>query len=180
MDNALSCDAAIDRRAFMKTVGFTGAGLVASQAGGHAQAGANEVPRRAFGKTGVEVSALGLGGHTLGEARDENEAIRIVHQAVDAGITFMDNASEYHDGRSEEWMGKAIEGRRDKVFLMTKVCTHGRDAKEGMRQLEQSLRRHKTDHLDLWQVHEVISTWARSARMASHPCGRETLEGRRR
>jgi aryl-alcohol dehydrogenase-like predicted oxidoreductase len=68
----------------------------------------------------------------------------------------MDNAWEYHDGRSEDWMGKALKGRRDKVFLMTKVCTHGRDAGVAMKQLEESLKRLQTDHLDLWQVHEVV------------------------
>jgi aryl-alcohol dehydrogenase-like predicted oxidoreductase len=114
------------------------------------------IPRRAFGRTGVEVSAIGLGGYDLGKNRVEQEAIRIVHEALDAGIDFFDNAWEYNDGRSEEWMGKALEGRRDKVFLMTKVCTHGRDRQTAMNQLEESLRRLKTDYLDLWQVHEVI------------------------
>jgi aryl-alcohol dehydrogenase-like predicted oxidoreductase len=68
----------------------------------------------------------------------------------------MDNAWEYHDGKSERIMGKALADRRDRVFLMTKVCTHGRDQQEAMRQLEQSLRRLKTDHLDLWQIHECV------------------------
>src|SRR5436190_2027472 len=76
--------------------------------------------------------------------------------ARQGGITFMDNAWDYHDGRSEEWMGEALQGRRDQVFLMTKVCSHGRDGKVALRQLEQSLRRLKTDHLDLWQIHEVV------------------------
>jgi aryl-alcohol dehydrogenase-like predicted oxidoreductase len=89
-------------------------------------------------------------------AGSQREGIRIVHAAIDAGITFMDNAWEYHDGRSEEILGKALGDRRDRVFLMTKVCTHGRDKREAMRQLEQSLRRLKTDHLDLWQIHECV------------------------
>src|SRR5690606_19311241 len=63
---------------------------------------------------------------------------------------------EYHDGKSEEWIGAGIRDRRDKVFLMTKVCTHGRDRHVGMQQLEDSLRRLKTDYLDLWQIHEVV------------------------
>jgi aryl-alcohol dehydrogenase-like predicted oxidoreductase len=121
-----------------------------------APSGGDAVPRRPLGKTGVEVSILGIGGSTLGDARIESEAIRIVHEAVDAGITFMDNAWEYHDGRGEEWMGKALRGRRDQVFLMTKVCTHGRDRAVAMRQLEDSLRRLQTDHIDLWQIHEVV------------------------
>jgi aryl-alcohol dehydrogenase-like predicted oxidoreductase len=102
------------------------------------------------------VSALGMGGYHLGLIGSEREAISLVHQAIDAGICFMDNAWEYHDGVSEVRMGKALDkGWREKVFLMTKVCTHGRNAKVAMQQLEESLRRLKTDHLDLWQVHEV-------------------------
>jgi aryl-alcohol dehydrogenase-like predicted oxidoreductase len=116
----------------------------------------NGIPRRALGRTGVEVSALALGGSHLAEAKSERESIRIVHEAIDNGLTFMDNAWEYHEGRSEEIAGRALEGKRHQVFLMSKVCTHGRDKKIAMRQLEQSLKRLKTDHLDLWQVHEVI------------------------
>lgn len=114
-----------------------------------------EIPRRALGKTGEYVSALGLGGFHLGLIGSEREAIRIVHAAIDAGITFMDNAWEYNDGKSEQRLGKALVNRRDRVFLMSKVCTHGRNAKVGMRQLDESLRRLKTDYLDLWQIHEV-------------------------
>ncbi|HEU5256052.1 MAG TPA: aldo/keto reductase [Vicinamibacterales bacterium] len=113
-----------------------------------------QIPHRPLGTTGVQVSALGLGGYHIAMAGSEREGIRIVHAAIDAGVTFMDNAWEYHDGRSETIMGKAIADRRDRVFLMTKVCTHGRDKREAMRQLEQSLRRLKTDYLDLWQIHE--------------------------
>jgi aryl-alcohol dehydrogenase-like predicted oxidoreductase len=116
----------------------------------------DQVSRRPLGTTGVDVSILALGGAHLGKAGSEREATRIVHEAIDAGLTFMDNAWEYHDGRSEEWMGRALEGRRHKAFLMTKVCTHGRDKRVAMQQLEQSLRRLRTDYLDLWQIHEVI------------------------
>ena len=75
---------------------------------------------------------------------------------MDGGINFLDNAWEYHDGKSEIWMGRALQGRRDKAFLMTKVCSHGRDAKVALRQLEDSLKRLKTDYIDLWQIHEVV------------------------
>jgi predicted aldo/keto reductase-like oxidoreductase len=102
------------------------------------------------------VSALGLGGYHLGKLTTITEAVRLVHEAIDAGLTFMDNAWEYHDGESERRMGRAIHDRRSSVFLMTKVCTHGRSASVAMRQLEQSLRRLKTDHLDLWQIHECV------------------------
>ncbi len=115
----------------------------------------DSIPRRALGTTGEYVSAIGLGGYHLGEISTERDAIEVVHAAIDAGITFMDNAWEYHEGKSEVRMGRALEGRRDQVFLMTKVCTHGRDAKVAMRQLDQSLRRLKTDYVDLWQVHEI-------------------------
>src|ERR1041385_9276197 len=89
-------------------------------------------------------------------AKNEDEATRIVHEALDAGVNFFDNAWEYHDGRSEEWMGKALEGRRHEAFWMTKVCSHGRDKHVAMQQLGESLRRLRTDYLDLWQIHEVI------------------------
>jgi len=115
-----------------------------------------EIPRRPFGRHDELVSALALGGYHLGLVGNQREAIRIVHAAIDAGITFMDNAWEYHEGESEEILGKALVGRRDQVFLMTKVCTHGRDRAVAMRQLKQSLRRLKTDHVDLWQVHECV------------------------
>ena len=113
----------------------------------------DHVSRRPLGTTGVDVSMLALGGAHLGKAGSEREAIRIVHEAIDAGLTFMDNAWEYHEGRSEEWMGRALEGRRHNAFLMTKLCTHGRDKRIAMEQLEQSLRRLRTDYLDLWQMH---------------------------
>jgi aryl-alcohol dehydrogenase-like predicted oxidoreductase len=113
------------------------------------------IPVRPFGRhVDQTVSALGLGGYHLGSIPSVREAIRVVHAAIDAGVTFLDNAWEYHEHESEERMGRAIEGRRDQVFLMTKVCTHGRDGKVAMRQLDDSLRRLKTDRLDLWQVHE--------------------------
>jgi predicted aldo/keto reductase-like oxidoreductase len=115
-----------------------------------------EIPQRPLGDSGVLVSAIGLGGYHLAMAGSEHEAVDIVHAAIDAGVTFMDNAWEYHDGKSEKIMGKALAGRRDRVFLMTKVCTHGRDKREAMKQLEQSLRRLKTDYIDLWQIHECV------------------------
>ena len=113
-----------------------------------------EIPRRRFGRHRDLVSALGLGGYHVGAVGTEREAVRVIHAAIDGGVTFLDNAWEYHDGKSEIRMGKAIRDRRQQVFLMTKVCTHGRDAKTAMRQLEQSLRRLHTDYLDLWQIHE--------------------------
>ena len=107
------------------------------------------VPRRPFGRHPDPVSIIGLGGYHLGKAKTIAEAVRIVHEAIDAGVNFLDNAWEYHDGESEKRMGRAIADRRESVFLMTKVCTHGRDARVAMRQLDESLRRLRTDYLDL-------------------------------
>src|ERR1700726_653590 len=82
------------------------------------------IPVRNFGNHSDQISVLGLGGHHLGDAEDEKTAVQIVHQAVDGGVIFFDNCWEYNRGKSENWMGKGLKGRRDRVFLMTKVCTH--------------------------------------------------------
>jgi aryl-alcohol dehydrogenase-like predicted oxidoreductase len=113
------------------------------------------IPVRPLGRTNMKVSALGLGGHHLGNASNEQEAIQIVHGALDGGITFFDNCWEYHNGASEELLGKGLKGKRAGVVLMTKVCTHGRDKNVAMQMLEQSLRRLQTDYLDVWQIHGV-------------------------
>jgi aryl-alcohol dehydrogenase-like predicted oxidoreductase len=155
-----------DRREFLQQAGATGAALsLAAALPLSAQqpappkltnTGPDQIPRKPFGRHDIQVSVIGLGGYSLGAANSYEEAEKILHEAVDAGVTFLDNAWEYHDGRSEEWMGKALKGRRDKVFLMTKVCTHGRGKDVAMQQLEESLKRLQTDHLDLWQVHECV------------------------
>lgn len=112
------------------------------------------LPRRQLGRTGVTVPILALGGWHFLKTSDE-EGHRIVQEAIDAGLTFFDNSWDYHNNRSEAVMGKALKGHRHEVFLMTKMCTHGRGKKIGMLHLEQSLRRLGTDYLDLWQIHEV-------------------------
>ena len=117
---------------------------------------ASPVPKRELGKTGMQVSALGVGGYHLGSTRDQKEATDLVARALDAGINFFDNAWEYHKGESELRLGAALKGKRDQAIVMSKVCTHGRDKAVGMRMLEESLRRLQTDHLDVWQIHEVI------------------------
>jgi aryl-alcohol dehydrogenase-like predicted oxidoreductase len=119
-------------------------------------ASATGVPQRVLGRTGEKVSMMCLGGWHIGATKDDAEAIRIMHAAIDEGLTFFDNAWDYHDGHSEELMGKALatDGRRKKVFLMTKNCE--RDYEGSKRNLEQSLRRLQTDHLDLWQFHEMV------------------------
>lgn len=113
------------------------------------------IPTRPLGNTGERVSILGYGGWDVVVGKTVEESIRHVHMAVDGGITFFDNAWEYNDGRSEEVMGKALalEGYRDKVFLMTKVCA--RDYEGVKRQINESLTRLQTDHVDLLQFHAI-------------------------
>lgn len=137
----------------------TVAGLTAPAVAGALQAtGTGEVPKRPFGKTGEQVALLGLGGHacTNPNKLDEAASLRLIQRAVDEGVTFLDNCWDYHDGVAEERMGKALAsgGRRDAVFLMTKVC--GRTAREAQQNLDDSLKRLRTDRLDLWQFHEII------------------------
>jgi len=119
------------------------------------QASNSGIPTRQFGRADARISILGFGGHHLGEAPDESTAVRILQEAVDGGITLFDNCWEYRRGKTELWMGAGLKGRRDKVFLMTKTCPHGRDASLALTMLEESLRRLQTDHLDLWQIHGI-------------------------
>jgi aryl-alcohol dehydrogenase-like predicted oxidoreductase len=140
----------VDRRTFVETL-MLGAAALAAQG----QPGA-EIPKRPLGRTGLEVSALGIGGYHLGSVNSENEAAQIIGEALDAGVNFFDNAWEYYQGLSEERLGRALKGKRDRAVVMTKVCTHGRDKNVAMRQLEESLTRLQTDHVDVWQIHEVI------------------------
>lgn len=144
----------VTRRGFLQS---TACGLCAASLLSQAWAGSgsNGVPTRPLGATGVQISMLGLGGHHACRGRDEDRAVRLIRKAIDMGVTFMDNAWEYHNGRAEEFMGKALlDGYRDKAFLMTKH--HGRDKKTAMQHLEDSLRRLHTDVIDLWQFHEIV------------------------
>jgi aryl-alcohol dehydrogenase-like predicted oxidoreductase len=152
------------RRAFLKTLGAAGAGAVfvgnAATVAAADTPAVGPVPKRKFGRHSEMISSLALGGATLARAASIEEATRIVAAAIDCGVTFFDNAWEYSTGRAEEWMGIALQGKRDKVFLMTKVCTHnqGQETKDkALAMLEDSLRRLKTDHLDLWQVHQILT-----------------------
>jgi aryl-alcohol dehydrogenase-like predicted oxidoreductase len=114
-----------------------------------------EMPYRPLGSTGEMVSIIGLGGHHIGTQADEKESIAIIRTAIDSGINFMDNSWGYNGGQSEIRMGKALrDGYRSKVFLMTKV--DGRDKKTAQNQIDDSLRRLKTDVIDLIQFHEII------------------------
>ena len=112
------------------------------------------LPTRQLGTTGEQVPILGMGGgHVAGANKQDSDVVRVIRQALDRGVTFLDNAWEYDGGRSEQLMGTALEGRRDEVFLMTKVCA--RDAGGAVSNLEDSLRRLRTDVIDLWQFHEI-------------------------
>jgi predicted aldo/keto reductase-like oxidoreductase len=148
--------AGVTRRNFMKMAIATGA-LAAAGPRVWAAEGTSEIPQRELGRTGERVSCLGLGGSHIGKVKDEAESLRIIRTAIDRGLTFMDNSWDYNDGDgvSETRMGKALrDGYRDKAFLMTTV--DGRTKKEAMKQLDESLKRLQTDHLDLWQLHECI------------------------
>ena len=116
----------------------------------------SEMPTRKLGKTGVEVSLIGLGGWHLGFKQiDEELAIRMIRTAIDSGINFMDNCWDYNEGASEERMGKALrDGYRERAFLMTKI--DGRTKQEAARQLDESLERMQTDYVDLVQHHEIL------------------------
>jgi uncharacterized protein len=114
------------------------------------------MPSRPLGSTGADVSVLCFGGwHFAQPELTDDQAIRLVQRAADSGFTFFDNAWDYHEGRSEDLMGQALSagGRRKNVFLMTKNCA--RDAAGTRQHLEESLRRLRTDYLDLWQFHEI-------------------------
>ncbi len=159
----------LTRRAFSSSVGAAGLLLASRRLAladapkgplpgapkeGDVKIPAGTMPKRKLGRTGVEVSLVAVGGYHIG-IPPEDEAIRILHAAIDHGVTFLDNCWDYNDGRSEERMGKALQGGyRSKVTLMTKL--DGRNAKAAQGQLEQSLRRLKTDVIDLVQIHEVI------------------------
>jgi aryl-alcohol dehydrogenase-like predicted oxidoreductase len=119
------------------------------------QTASNGMPYRTLGKTKEKVSAIGLGGYHLGHPPDAAVAVRIVRSAVDRGINFMDNCWDYHDGESEKRMGAALrDGYRQKAFLMTKF--DGRTKDSTARQIDESLQRLQTDHIDLIQYHENI------------------------
>jgi aryl-alcohol dehydrogenase-like predicted oxidoreductase len=144
----------MDRRRFLQTAVATS--LMTSLSKKFSQAAeSGSVPRRELGRTGEKVSIVGLGGYHIGMQSDEQESIRIIRSALDAGINFLDNCWDYNEGQSEVRMGKALrDGYRQKAFLMTKI--DGRTKQMAAKQLEESLKRLQTDHIDLLQFHEVI------------------------
>lgn len=110
---------------------------------------------RTLGRNGERVCALGMGGHHIGIVKEEQDSIKLIRAAIDRGITFMDNCWDYHNGKSEIWMGKALrDGYRAKVFLMTKI--DGRTRQAATSQIDESLKRLQTDYVDLMQIHENL------------------------
>lgn len=148
----------MDRRDFLKSATAAASiPLLASMLAAEetSQAG-NGMIYRTLGRTGERVSAIGLGGYHIGKpALTDAEATQLIRQAIDRGITFMDNCWDYNAGVSELRMGEALAGGyRNKVFLMTKI--DGRTKAAAADQIDQSLLRLRTDHVDLMQFHEVI------------------------
>jgi predicted aldo/keto reductase-like oxidoreductase len=147
------------RRRFLEEAvrGCVAAGVGAGAIGCSFRQGDSEapggVPRRAFGKTGLQVSIVGLGGFHVGIQKDPAESVRIIRRALDGGINFLDNSHDYNEGQSEIRVGEAIQGRRDEVVVMTKF--NSRDKKGAMLELEESLRRLRTDVIDVWQFHSI-------------------------
>src|SRR5256714_5698636 len=146
---------ALERRDFLK--GLVLAGFIASASDSPSAEGPKQgIPYRTLGRTGERVSAIGMGGFHLAQpGLEEAESIRLIRTAVDRGINFMDNSWDYNEGQSEIRMGRALkDGYRQKVFLMTKL--DGRTKKEAAKQIDESLKRLQTDHVDLMQHHEII------------------------
>lgn len=142
----------MDRRRFLQSAAATT--LMTSLNNKFSQAQTGSVPTRVLGRSGEKVSMVGIGGYHLG-VPNEPESIRIVRTALDSGINFLDNCWDYNKGESEMRMGKALrDGYRQKAFLMTKI--DGRTRQAASQQLDESLRRLQTDHVDLLQFHEVI------------------------
>ncbi len=146
------------RREFIQAgaLGLAATAFATTEAHAARVTNAEGIPMRPLGRTGEMVTMICLGGYHSSVHPNEDDSIRLIQRAVDEGITFLDNAWDYHDGAAEERMGKAISqgNRREKIFLMTKCC--GRTAKDAQSHLEDSLRRLRTDHLDLWQFHEIV------------------------
>jgi uncharacterized protein len=143
----------MNRRRFLQTAAVTTLATSLRKNRAHAETGT--LPTRTLGRSGEKVSLVGLGGYHIGMQPDETESIRIIRTALDSGINFLDNCWDYNNGQSEVRMGKALrDGYRQKAFLMTKI--DGRTREAAAQQLEESLRRLQTDHIDLLQFHEVI------------------------
>jgi aryl-alcohol dehydrogenase-like predicted oxidoreductase len=163
-DNNAKIGPEITRRGFLKGAAIAGVSAVipaekiptAVETRNESLLASFQAQKRPLGRTGLECSILGMGGFHLGTVADQAEVNNIVAKAIDHGINIFDNAWEFHKGLSEEKLGVALKGKRDKVIVMSAVCTHGPDQDVAIRMLDASLTRLQTDHLDVWQIHEVI------------------------
>jgi uncharacterized protein len=163
-DNDTKLGPDVSRRGFLKGAAIAGVSAVlppakdaiAVETGNETTQGSFQVQKRPLGSTGLECSILGMGGFHLGTVADQAEVNNMVAKAIDHGINIFDNAWEFHRGLSEEKLGIALKGKRDRVIVMSAVCTHGPNPDVAMRMLDASLTRLQTDHLDVWQIHEVI------------------------
>jgi aryl-alcohol dehydrogenase-like predicted oxidoreductase len=139
----------LSRRRFLEATGASAAVAAAVRA----EAG-KPLPTRVLGKTGVRVSILAMGGGSrFLMYQDEDRALEALNRAFDLGITYMDTAYGYGNGRSEERVGKVMKDRRKGIFLATKI--NKRNGDEAMKILEGSLKRLQTDHLDLIHIHDL-------------------------
>ncbi|MCH2036817.1 MAG: aldo/keto reductase [Puniceicoccaceae bacterium] len=157
----------VSRRQFLKLSAGSAAVLQSNSAWAHA-AEKVVLPKRQFGRHNDKLSVVGIGGHTLYMSGSQKEANSIAHRALDLGINFFENAWTYHKGEAESYMGEALKGHRDSIFLMSKFCNfrsnnYTSDAAGAMKMLEDSLRRLQTDYLDLWMMHNVCDNDANDA-----------------
>ena len=163
-DNIPKIGPEISRRGFLKGAAIAGVSAMIPaekiparvETSNESAQGGFQVTKRPLGHTGLECSILGLGGFHLGTVADQAAINNIVAKAIDHGINIFDNAWDFNKGLSEEKLGIALKGKRDNVIVMSAVCTHGPDQRAAMRMLDASLTRLQTDHLDVWQIHEVI------------------------
>jgi uncharacterized protein len=162
-ENSSTTGPGVSRRGFLQGAAIAGVSVVLPAAVGTAVKRADETTlggfraqKRPLGRTGLECSILGMGGFHLGTVADQADVNKMVAKAIDHGINIFDNAWGFHKGLSEEKLGIALKDKREKVILMSAACTHGPGHDVAMRMLDASLTRLQTDHLDVWQIHEVI------------------------
>src|ERR1700679_659643 len=163
-DNNPKIGPEVSRRGFLKGAAIAGVSAVlpaakaatAGETGNESILGGFQAQKRPLGSTGLECSILGMGGFHLGTVADQAEVNNMVAKAIDHGINIFDNAWEFHRGLSEEKLGISLKGKRDKVIVMSAVCTHGPNQDVAMRMLDASLNRLPPDNLALGQFNEVV------------------------
>ncbi|HVG38460.1 MAG TPA: aldo/keto reductase [Pyrinomonadaceae bacterium] len=148
----------INRRKFMEGAAVSVTSVAALSGCLTAAPAAAKLPRRALGRTNASVSVLAFGcGSRFMMYRDEAEAARVINEAIDAGITYLDTAAAYGDGLSETRLGPVLKSRRREVWLASKIPERSRTRDAALREAEQSLKRLQTDHFDLLHIHSLTS-----------------------